>query len=67
LCIPILTIFLSLGLLAQLAEHWIPNPKAIGSNPVGVTFLRPSVFVLHDGIHENLGLSRKHTGIFLGR
>jgi hypothetical protein len=25
------------GLLAQLVEHWIPNPKAIGSNPVGVT------------------------------
>ena len=23
--------------LAQLVEHWIPNPKAIGSNPVTVT------------------------------
>ena len=26
------------GLLAQLVEHWIPNPKAIGSIPVGFTF-----------------------------
>ena len=25
--------------LAQLAEHWIPNPKAIGSSPVWVTTL----------------------------
>jgi hypothetical protein len=25
------------GLLAQLVEHWIPNPKAIGSTPVGVS------------------------------
>lgn len=26
--------------LAQLAEHWIPNPKAIGSNPVWVNLLQ---------------------------
>jgi hypothetical protein len=26
------------GRLAQLAEHWIPNPKAIGSTPVAVKF-----------------------------
>ena len=25
--------------LAQLVEHWIPNPKAIGSNPVTVNIL----------------------------
>ena len=25
---------ISKGELAQLVEHWIPNPKAIGSNPV---------------------------------
>ena len=28
--------------LAQLAEHWIPNPKAIGSNPVTVIFFTPA-------------------------
>ena len=22
-----------LGCVAQLAEHWIPNPKVVGSNP----------------------------------
>jgi hypothetical protein len=34
------------GGIAQLAEHWIPNPKAIGSSPVTFMFLAKQVVLI---------------------
>ena len=35
--------WLHLGCVAQLAEHWIPNPKVVGSNPAAFSDIRDSI------------------------
>ena len=46
----------SLEGVAPTVEHWTPNPRVAGSNPVGLTFSYFSIFQLKGRFDDDFGL-----------